>query len=359
MRVTLTNRLSAAAAHGQPSVPGWASRPRASSSTSVAPVAPRSASTTTRPWASAARSRTTGGSRPRRACSSSRTWPRPRVASTTPANEGSGCTAPSPSSRPARCGPTRAAAPSCRAPRASPPRRTRRQRTRAASSTSRPTSIHRAHRRSARASSWPRTRSRASAWASTTAPSRCPPARPRRAPTASARRPGSRPGRTATLPSSSSPADPGRGCRPPTASRKESEDCGLAESCYVSNVMHTYTGDATKIRFGLAGVKETHVFHLHAHQWLADPRGDAVTGEGPDAKPESTTIDSQSFGPGEAFSAELLYGAGSTQRDVRRLDLPLPPLPPLRRGLLGADAGARRAAWTARPRPRTASPSAR
>ncbi|MFL6168216.1 MAG: SdrD B-like domain-containing protein [Ornithinibacter sp.] len=99
---------------------------------------------------------------------------------------------------------------------------------------------------------------------------------------------------------------------PPTdGSHKESEDCGLAESCYVSNVLHTYAGDATKIRFGLAGVKETHVFHLHAHQWLADPRGDAMTGEGPDAKPESTTIDSQSFGPGEAFSAELLYGAGS------------------------------------------------
>ena len=33
--------------------------------------------------------------------------------------------------------------------------------------------------------------------------------------------------------------------------------CGLAESCFVSNVLHTYTRDATKIRFGLAGVKET------------------------------------------------------------------------------------------------------
>ena len=95
------------------------------------------------------------------------------------------------------------------------------------------------------------------------------------------------------------------------ATAQEKEDCGLPESCFVSNVFHTYTGDATKIRFGLAGVKETHVFHLHAHQWLADPRGDAVTGEGPGAKPESTTIDSQSFGPGEAYTAELLYGAGS------------------------------------------------
>ena len=280
MKVTLTNRLSASAAHGQPS----SARVGIQAAGVVADV------------------RRTGGAKvgfnddPTVGIGGSITyyW---RV----PAQEGlflfqdmaapaggehdaghgaSGCTAPSPSSRPARCGPTRAAAPSCRAPRASPPRPTRRRGTRAASSTWRLTSTHRAHRRSARACSWPRTRSRASAWASTTAPSRCPPARRRRAPTASARRPGSRPGRTATLPSSSSRADPGRGCRPPTADRKESENCGLAESCYVSNVMHTYTGDATKIRFGLAGVKETHVFHLHAHQWLADPRGDAVTGRG-------------------------------------------------------------------------------
>ena len=104
---------------------------------------------------------------------------------------------------------------------------------------------------------------------------------------------------------------PGPWLPPTDGTRRESEDCGLTESCYVSNVFHTYAGDPTKIRFGLAGVKETHVFHLHAHQWLADPRGDAVTGTGPGAKPESTTIDSQSFGPGEAYSAELLYGAGS------------------------------------------------
>jgi hypothetical protein len=92
---------------------------------------------------------------------------------------------------------------------------------------------------------------------------------------------------------------------------REAEDCGLPESCFVSNVFHTYTGDPTKIRFGLAGAKETHVFHLHAHQWLADPRDDALTGEGAGAKPESSTLDSQSFGPGEAYTADLLHGAGS------------------------------------------------
>ncbi|MER7443877.1 SdrD B-like domain-containing protein [Micromonospora avicenniae] len=93
--------------------------------------------------------------------------------------------------------------------------------------------------------------------------------------------------------------------------RKEAEDCGLPESCYVSNVFHTYTGDATKIRFGLSGVKETHVFHLHAHQWLADPRENGANGDGPGTKPASSTLDSQSYGPGEAYTAELLYGAGS------------------------------------------------
>ncbi|MEJ5867095.1 SdrD B-like domain-containing protein [Pseudokineococcus sp. 5B2Z-1] len=95
------------------------------------------------------------------------------------------------------------------------------------------------------------------------------------------------------------------------AARQEREDCGLPVSCYTSNVTHAYTGDPTKLRFGLAGVKETHVFHLHAHQWLADPRSDARTGDVAGERPESATIDSQSFGPGEAYTADLLGGAGS------------------------------------------------
>lgn len=78
------------------------------------------------------------------------------------------------------------------------------------------------------------------------------------------------------------------------------EDCGLADSCYVSNVTHAYAHDPTKIRFVHAGVKETHVFHMHAHQWRAEPKD-----------PNSTTIDSQTFGPGESFTADLLFGAGS------------------------------------------------
>ncbi|QIN81373.1 hypothetical protein GBA63_01090 [Rubrobacter tropicus] len=89
----------------------------------------------------------------------------------------------------------------------------------------------------------------------------------------------------------------------PGADRQNKEDCGLENSCYVSNVTHAYKGDATKIRFAHAGVKETHVFHMHAHQWRIEPND-----------PGSQIIDSQTFGPGEAFTASLIGGAGSTPK---------------------------------------------
>ena len=92
----------------------------------------------------------------------------------------------------------------------------------------------------------------------------------------------------------------GKGPWPPNSERTNKEDCGLANSCYVSNVTHAYKGDPTKIRFAHAGVKETHVFHMHAHQWRIEPND-----------PNSQIIDSQTFGPGEAFTASLIGGAGS------------------------------------------------
>jgi hypothetical protein len=92
----------------------------------------------------------------------------------------------------------------------------------------------------------------------------------------------------------------GQGPWLPEGNRKNKEDCGLEESCYTSNVVHAYPKDPTKIRFIHAGVKETHVFHLHANQWRVEPND-----------PNSTIIDSQTYGPGEGFSAELIGGAGS------------------------------------------------
>ena len=94
------------------------------------------------------------------------------------------------------------------------------------------------------------------------------------------------------------------------------EDCGLDSGCYTANVPHSYQYDAHKIRFVHAGPKETHVFHMHAHQWLTDPQDIGASGTTPgtpdDAhKPEATTIDSQTYGPGEGFTIDLLFGAGS------------------------------------------------
>ncbi len=84
------------------------------------------------------------------------------------------------------------------------------------------------------------------------------------------------------------------------------ENCGLgtpgfnADSCWTAAVTRAYRWDRYKLRFGMATSYETHIFHLHANQWKPQP--DDTT---------STTIDSQTFGPGDAFTADLLGGAGS------------------------------------------------
>jgi FtsP/CotA-like multicopper oxidase with cupredoxin domain len=67
-------------------------------------------------------------------------------------------------------------------------------------------------------------------------------------------------------------------------------------------VLHAYVGDPAKIRLIHGGVKETHVFHLHLHQWRLDP-----------GNPNSTIIDSISLGPQAVYSIEPLFGAGSLQ----------------------------------------------
>ncbi|WP_437499726.1 copper oxidase [Sorangium sp. So ce1099] len=61
-----------------------------------------------------------------------------------------------------------------------------------------------------------------------------------------------------------------------------------------SNVQHAYLGDPLWIRNLHAGPRETHVFHLHAHQWLRAPNND-----------NGVTLDSQSIGPGGAFTYNI------------------------------------------------------
>lgn len=65
-------------------------------------------------------------------------------------------------------------------------------------------------------------------------------------------------------------------------------------------ILRAYVGDPSKIRLVHGGIKETHVFHLHNHQWRAEPND-----------PKSTIIDSISISPQECFTLDILYGAGS------------------------------------------------
>lgn len=72
-----------------------------------------------------------------------------------------------------------------------------------------------------------------------------------------------------------------------------------------TQIMQTYKGDPAKIRLVHAGVKETHVFHMHNHQWLAEPNN-----------PASNIIDSVSFSPQETKEIDLLFGAGSLTETI-------------------------------------------
>ncbi|HEV2763119.1 MAG TPA: multicopper oxidase domain-containing protein, partial [Pyrinomonadaceae bacterium] len=69
-----------------------------------------------------------------------------------------------------------------------------------------------------------------------------------------------------------------------------------------SNVHHGYLNDHTKFRVVHAGPKEHHIHHLHAHQWFHTPDSD-----------NSTTLDSQAFGPGYSFTTEILHGGGGNR----------------------------------------------
>lgn len=70
-------------------------------------------------------------------------------------------------------------------------------------------------------------------------------------------------------------------------------------------ILRAYVGDPAKIRLIHGGVKETHVFHLHNHQWRLE--GD---------NPNSTIIDSVSISPQECYTLDILHGAGSLNRTI-------------------------------------------
>ncbi|MCK0197258.1 hypothetical protein MWN34_10070 [Ancylobacter sp. 6x-1] len=69
-----------------------------------------------------------------------------------------------------------------------------------------------------------------------------------------------------------------------------------------SNVHHSYLGDPVRFRNLHAGPKETHVFHLHAHQWMQDA-----------SNPDSSYLDSQTISPGATFSYGIEFGGAGNR----------------------------------------------
>lgn len=70
-------------------------------------------------------------------------------------------------------------------------------------------------------------------------------------------------------------------------------------------ILRAYVGDPIKIRLLHGGIKETHVFHLHNHQWKLQNND-----------PNSTIIDSISISPQEVYTLDILYGAGSLNKMI-------------------------------------------
>jgi hypothetical protein len=67
-------------------------------------------------------------------------------------------------------------------------------------------------------------------------------------------------------------------------------------------VLKSYVGDPARIRLLHAGVKETHVFHLHMYEWYRDPEN-----------PRSPIIDAISVTPQTGHTIVPLYGTGNIQ----------------------------------------------
>ena len=99
-------------------------------------------------------------------------------------------------------------------------------------------------------------------------------------------------------------AEPMRNRRPLTEDPADSgEDISMSSWVYgdpAPPIPRAYVGDPSKIRLIHGGIKETHVFHLHNHQWRLE--GDNRS---------STIIDSISISPQECYTLDILHGAGS------------------------------------------------
>ncbi|MGN0152528.1 MAG: multicopper oxidase domain-containing protein [Wujia sp.] len=99
-------------------------------------------------------------------------------------------------------------------------------------------------------------------------------------------------------------AEPMRNRPPLTHDHSDTgEDISMSSWVYgdpAPPILRAYVGDPAKIRLIHGGVKETHVFHLHNHQWR-------LIGE----NQNSTIIDSITISPQECYTLDILHGAGS------------------------------------------------
>lgn len=99
-------------------------------------------------------------------------------------------------------------------------------------------------------------------------------------------------------------SEPMRNRRPLTDEHSDTgEDISMSSWVYgdpAPPILRAYVGDPSKIRLIHGGIKETHVFHLHNHQWRLE--GD---------NPNSTIIDSISISPQECYTLDIINGAGS------------------------------------------------
>ncbi|MFW6187222.1 MAG: multicopper oxidase domain-containing protein, partial [Actinomycetota bacterium] len=85
----------------------------------------------------------------------------------------------------------------------------------------------------------------------------------------------------------------------------------------VTPVLRAYRGDPCRVQLVHSGVKETHVFHLHVHQWRAVPQDTAEPSVWePGAPHGSQLLDSISIGPQTGMTIDPLYGSGSRQHAV-------------------------------------------
>lgn len=84
-------------------------------------------------------------------------------------------------------------------------------------------------------------------------------------------------------------------------------------------VQRAYAGDPCRIRLVHGGIKETHVYHLHVHQWravAADTAPPSVWGTDEAGRPKakgSQLLDSITISPQAAMTIDPLYGSGSRQ----------------------------------------------